>query len=149
MVGLPNSKVIPPDWEAHHAPTCDASMTATITVTRLSAPTGTPTFDAQTGRSVYPTPTTVWSGACRIQQRNAGLGGTVAQQVGEKAQPTHYYLLATSLTAPLLDVNDVAEVTSAVDAAMVGRTLRITDVLGGSTLWQRDYHAEEWVGTAR
>lgn len=149
MAGLPNGSVIGPDFEAHHAPTCDATMTATCTVTRLSAPTGTPTFDAQSGRSVYPAPSTVYTGACRVQQRNAGLGGAVAQDVGEKPQPTHHYQIAMPLTAPQLKVNDTVEVTAAKDAAMVGRHFRITDALGGSVLWQRDYHAEEWVATAR
>jgi hypothetical protein len=149
MAGLDNTSVIPSQFEAHHRPVAEAVMTATCVVTRRpSTPTAVP-FNAATGRSEYPDATTIHAGPCRIQTQAAGLGGGRAVEVGEKSTALRQYEVGMPLSAPLLKVNDVVSIVAAVDSAMVGRTMRVVDVQGGSILWQRTYSCEEWTPTAR
>lgn len=147
MPGLPNTRLIPPAWEQHHAPTAEQAMTAECVVTRPASTPGQPTFDELTGRSVYPTSPTVYTGSCRMQR--AALSGIAEPVIGGKPTPMRRYQFSTPLAAPPLQVNDVVEVTTAADPEFVGGKLRIVDVHGGSLVWQRNYMTEQWTPTAR
>lgn len=141
---LPRTQVIPPTWESHHQPASESAMTATCRVT--TQPAGKPTFDAQTGRSIYPTAAPSYIGPCRVQN-TARIAG--APQIGQKDQPTSSYLLAIPLSGPELPVGAVAEVTSARDPKFVGTKLVVTGTHGGSIVWQRTYLCDEWTPTVR
>lgn len=147
MTGLPNTRLIPATWEAHHAPTAEQAMTADCTVTRPASTPGQPTFDEVSGRSVYPVPPVVYTGPCRVQR--AALSGTKDPVIGGKPTPIRPYQYSTPLDAALLQVNDIVEITAATDPEFAGAKLRLTDVRGGSLVWQRDYGAEQWTPTTR
>jgi len=138
-VPLSNTQVISTRFEAHHAPVANAVMTATCTVTRQTAATG---YDDITGRSTYPAATTVYTGQCRVQR--ASTRRLIAPEVGERHLPQRPYQVSMPLTAPVLQVDDIIEVTDAIDTDFIGTRMAVTDVMGGSVVWQRDYTAEEW-----
>lgn len=146
MPGLPNTRLIPDGWEAHHAPTAEQAMTAECVITR-PASNGTPVFDAETGRSLHPDPVTVYTGAVRVQ-RSALTGGNI-DVVADKPTPLRQYVVSLPLTAPQIQVADRIAVTAATDPLMVGKILTVADVRGGSLVWQRDLLCDEHVPITR
>lgn len=142
---LTSSHVIPPGWAAKHGAVSEDAMTARCRVTRR-ATTGPAQFDAQTGRSVYPDPQVIYAGPCRVTH-TAHQGQ--APVVGEKDTPIGGYDLAMPLSAPVLDVGDVAVIQSATDPSFAGAKLQIVAAHGGSLVWQRTYQCDEWTATAR
>jgi hypothetical protein len=131
----PNSPVIPDGWEAHHRPVAEATMTATCTVARVLAGT----FNGVEGKSAYPTPSNIYTGACRVQ---AASRFALLAQAGEKPTTTRHYLVSIPLSATQPQVNDLVTVTAATDAALVGLRLIVTDIKGGSLVWERDLVCE-------
>lgn len=147
MPGMPNARLVPEGWEAHHAPVAEGGMTAECVVTRPASSAGTPTFDEEAGRTTYPAQPKIYTGPCRVQR--AALTGANADVIGDRPQPLRSYVVSTPLAAPLLQVNDVVTLTTAVDPVMAGRRMRVEDVRGGSIVWQRDYLCQEWTPTTR
>lgn len=147
MPGLPGARLIPDGWEAHHAPVPEGAMTAECRVTRPATTPGQPTFDETTGRSVYPDPPEVYAGPCRVQR--ARISGTQDPVIGGKATPLRLYEVSAPLAAPPLRVNDIVEITAATDHEFAGALMRVTDVRGGSLVWDRWYDAEQWTPTTR
>lgn len=141
----PGSQVIPTGWEAHHSPVAEAVMTAACVITRLTSTVPVP-YDQGTGRSTYSTPPTIYSGACRVQ-RSARIG--MVGQVGETPTTVRRYMVGIPLAADPIQVNDLVTVTDATDSALVGLRLRVTDVTGGSLVWERDLLAEVHEPTTR
>lgn len=131
---LPGTRVIPTGWEAAHQPTVAGTMTATCTITRRASATGAPTFNANTGRSVYPEPTTVYTGPCRLQAlvRRSGL-----VDIGAEPVAPHIYQVTIPLDATPVQVDDQVEVTDATDSRADGTKLTVTDVRQGSLVWER------------
>lgn len=137
--------VIPPGWEAHHAPVAEGGMTAQCVVTRR--PSTERGWDEAAGRSVYPPAEQVYAGPFRLQRGGASASrGTVA---GGTVETERDYQVSLPLAAPELRVNDRVECVDAVDPQAVGLVLRIAELRGGSLVWQRDYMAVRWEETTR
>jgi hypothetical protein len=62
---------------------------------------------------------------------------------GESQDTVRRYLVAIEYDADQVHLGDDIEVTAAVDALLVGMTLRVVDIRYGSEQWQRDLIAEE------
>lgn len=131
-VPLPNTHVIGPGWSAHHQPTAKATMTATVTITRV--PQGPGTLDTSTG-VVTRTATTVASGVpCRVQQLNTARRQHVAEQL-----ITHRdYQVSVPSGTPRARIGDQVLFASPVDDYLNGRTMTVVDVTTGSETWQDD-----------
>lgn len=143
----PGTPVIPAGWEAHHQSTAEATMTAACIITRLA--TGAvpaAVFNPATGATTYPAPVTVYTGVCRLQR--ADMMAT-PQPIGERPVTVRRYTLSIPLGGAAVQVNDIAEITDATEAGVVGTRLRVTDVRAGSLLWQQDLGCEVWESTTR
>lgn len=144
----PGTDVIPAGWEAHHQPVADATMTAQCAITRQA--TGAipgAAYNPATGRTAYPAPVTVYTGRCRVQRADVL---ATPQPVGERPVTVRRYTVSIPLGGDTpIQVNDVVEVTAATDPDLVGTLLRVTDVRGGSLVWQRDMQCEVWEPTTR
>ena len=130
MVGLPNTKVIPNGWAAHHRPVATSTMTAPCTIGRISAgPPPYPKPEGWTGEAL--THTTV----CRVQELKREGGGVPGEQPTTERQ----YLVPVPLTnaegEPLPDLRS-GERGDIIHA--LGRQLRIVNIMFGSQEFERD-----------
>lgn len=142
MCPLPATTVIHPDWSTRHRPVAEGTMTATATVTR--AGTGDGSYNPATGQTDPPAATTVGAGlVCRVQARDAS---ERVELVGDQPVTLRTYLVAFEATAPAIRIDDRVAFTAAKDAGLVGRSLRVRDVLFGSETWQRDTICEDDLG---
>lgn len=145
---LPNTHVIHPGFQAHHAPVAERTMTAECVITRPATTPGAPTFDEVQGRSVYPDPASVYIGACRVQ-RSAAIS-TRNQQVGDRLITIREYIVSLPVLAPAIQVNDLVAFTACPDdATLVGQTMVVRDPRVGSTVWQHDLLCELYPATTR
>ena len=137
MVGLTGTRVIPAGWESRHRPILETSMTGLCQVVRPGPPGDYPDFEDS--------PDTVLADTtCRVQQQNrAGRVDAQGQLVD-----TRDYLVA--LPADAWPVGTVVDdqgphviVTGyqaghAGDPDLIGRRLRVTQVLHGTLRFERD-----------
>jgi hypothetical protein len=91
----------------------------TCTITRAS---GEAVFDEDTGTYTTSDPTTVYTGACRIAA--ASLQDR-AVLFGERAVDLVLYQGTFPYNAPVLEKDDVVEVTASADSQLVGRQLEV------------------------
>ncbi len=136
---LKGTRVIGPGWSDHHRPVTAGTMTATCD---LRLPGGTDsTFDGDTGTTtVTPHPPYLTGAKCRIQALSTQEAG-VQQLVAEQQVTTMPYLVAVDwATASEVEpaVNHLVDVVTCEDPRMVGRTLTVKAVVGGSLIWERD-----------
>ena len=111
-------------------------MTASCEITRRAA---AGTTDAA-GKYTPASPTTVYTGACRVQAL------TTQQQIaviGEAQETRHRYLVTIRHDAATIHIGDLVHITASVDSGLVGRQLRVTDAIYGSEQWERDLTCEE------
>jgi len=127
---LPSTRVIGPGWSDHHRPAATGSQTATVRITR-AATTGTTGED---GTWTPPVRTTVYDGTARISPHTSEQRFVV---VGERRTVFSDFLVAIRWDAAPIQVDDLVEVTEAVDPGLVGLVLRVEDVEGGSEQWER------------
>lgn len=140
----PGTPVIHPQWSEHHRPTADGQMTAECSIDR---PSHVATLNETTGRSTYPAATNLYAGPCRFQ---AGPRLSTPTTVGGTQATQHRYAVAVPATVGGIQINDQVTVTACTDdPSMVGRVLRVVDVLEGSLLWQRDLICEDTTPTTR
>lgn len=125
MSPLPNTRVIPKGWAAHHQPVADSMMTSPGEVYRISD-----------GPPPYPKPVG-WSGETLIHKALFSVqelkreGGSVPAE-----QPTteRQYLITTSvIDAPAFRAGERGDVIH-----VIGRQFRISSIMFGSELWQID-----------
>lgn len=145
---FPATRVLHPDWSAHHRPTAESAMTVGMMFTR--AGTGEGTYnDPATGGDGTTTPparTDVAATTARIQARNASERVVL---VGENTVTLRTYLVAVPVDAGDIRVDDHGEVTSVAadaDPELLGLVLRVRDVIYGSEVWQRDLICEDDLG---
>jgi len=140
---LPGSRVIPAGWVEHHRPVAEATLVGAKI--RLRDPAGDTQgeFDDTTGTYPVVTATPYYDGNCRVQQqKQPQVGTTGAQRI-----TTHDYLIAIPATVTTAAVGHVGEVYEcAADPSLVGRALKVTDVLRGSLVWERDLIATDHLG---
>jgi hypothetical protein len=112
-----------------------------VTITRA---TGSASFDENTGRETAGTPTTVYTGPCRVQRRN------VAEQTpeaGERTVTVQDVELHVPVTATGIDVGDLATINSAaLDPELVGRRFRVVGLAHKTFATARRLRCEEVTG---
>lgn len=139
MVGLNRTTIIPPDWEAHHRPVARSTMTGECRVIRPGAPGGYPDFQ--------PAPETVLvETVCRVQQQNRpGRVNAEGQLVDSRDYlvtiPADAWPTGTVVddTGPILVVDGYLP-GHAGDPDLIGRHLRVEQVLHGTLRWERDLY---------
>lgn len=142
MPGLPNTRVIPPGWEAHHRPVAEGAMTTTG---RLLRPDETGTRDPVSGRTTFAEPAVVWVGRAQV---GANSGSPTVQ--ADRVVTVGSYLLELPADTPLPRVRDVWEVvTCAGDPSLPGARLRVVDVPRSGLSWQRNVGCDLEVPTNR
>jgi hypothetical protein len=117
-------------------------MTATVTITRPS--TAPAVLNDSTGDVTRPDPTVLATEIpARIQAAAASDRVTPAggQQVTQRD-----YLVTLPLSVAALEIDDAITVITANDPHMPGRTLRVTDIVHGSEVWQRDVFCSDDLG---
>lgn len=122
---LPNTRIIPKEWAAHHRPVADALLTDPGVVVRISD-----------GPPPYPKPPE-WTGGTEIHEAMFGVqelkreGGGVP---GEQPTTERQYLISTSvIDAPPFRAGERGDVVH-----VIGRQFRIVNIMFGSELWQID-----------
>jgi hypothetical protein len=129
------SRVFHPRWSEHHRPTATASMDAECIITRQTSGTTGPDGTFTPGAA-----TPIYTGVCRIVPVTRP--GRVAV-VGE-AQETHrHFQVAVRYDVPAILIDDLIDVTVAVDPLLVGKKLRVLEVSYGSEQWQRNLLCDE------
>ena len=139
MVGLNRTTIIPPGWELRHRPALVSSMTGRCRVIRPGAPGGYPDFT--------PTEDTVLvETVCRVQQQNrSGREDAQGQLVDTRdylvTLPADAWPAGTVVddTGPIVVVTGY-EAGHAGDADLVGRRLRVEQVLHGTLRFERDLY---------
>ncbi len=137
---LKHTRLIHSRFQAHHEPVVAGQMTAECTITRTTSTGTVPAFDEVIGRSIPPTPTTVYSGACRIQMQSDTSGNT---EVGQRMVAGATCRVTIPHDTDLIQVNDIVLVTAAGDdPALVGLRLVVTGAHRSSIRWQQDIVCE-------
>lgn len=137
---FPNTNVIPPQWQEHHAPTTENAMNATITFTRPT--TSTPIFDEAAGKTTHPAATPMYDGPCRIHRSPRGGDGSVIT-VADRDLAIAAYTVVIPATATPVRVRDTGTVTTCPDTpALVGAQVVVTSLGLTSTAWQQDLTCE-------
>jgi hypothetical protein len=125
---LPNSRVFPRNWEAHHYPAANGQMTAECVITRPS--TAGRTFDTLSGTSAYPEPDAVYTGACRVQHptiQDMPAGPVERQTVVAE------YTVTVPVDTIRIQLGDTVTITACDgDPDLVGEVLTVTGVPRGS-----------------
>lgn len=137
---LPNTRVIPDGWSAHHRPTAEGGMTAEGTITRAPSTGTASVFDETLGISIPPTATVVYTGVLRLQRSGADERQAAT---ADREVTIRDYQVSYPTSGNPAQVNDIVTITACSDnAGLVGERLRIRDPRIGSLVWQRDYIAE-------
>ena len=139
MVGLKRTTVIPPGWEAHHRPVAVSTMTGRCRVIRPGQPGSYPDFEPSPETALVET-------VCRVQQQdrpgrvNAG-GQLVDSRDYLVTIPAEKWPTGTVVddTGPILVVDGYLP-GHAGDPDLVGRHLRVEQVLHGTLRWERDLY---------
>lgn len=139
MVGLNRTTIIPPDWETHHRPVAVSTMTGLCRVIRPGQPGSYPDFE--TGPE-----TVLVETVCRVQQQNRpGRVNAEGQLVDSRDYlvtiPADAWPTGTVVddTGPILVVDGYLP-GHAGDPDLVGRHLRVEQVLHGTLRWERDLY---------
>jgi hypothetical protein len=104
----------------------EATMTSTVIVTRR---TTVGALDYSTGL-VVDAPTTIYSGKARLSR----LRGNVAMDLGDEQEYFTMVTVSIPLTAPLVIIDDMVEISASPDPHVVTRLFRVTDTEGGGDL---------------
>ena len=140
MVGLNRTTIIPPNWERHHRPVAASTMTGLCRVIRPGQPGSYPDFE--TGPE-----TVLVETVCRVQQQQnrAARGDSQGQLVDSRDYlvtiPAEKWPTGTVVddTGPILVVDGYLP-GHAGDPDLVGRHLRVEQVLHGTLRWERDLY---------
>ena len=139
MVGLNRTTIIPPDWERHHRPVARSTMTGECRVIRPGAPGGYPDFETSPETVLVET-------VCRVQQQNRpGRVNAEGQLVDSRDYlvtiPADAWPAGTVVddTGPILVVDGYLP-GHAGDPDLVGRHLRVEQVLHGTLRFERDLY---------
>jgi hypothetical protein len=131
----PGSQMFDPNWQPYHRPTAELQMTATCTIRRPPS-AAEAVFDEVSGRSVFPPPTVVYEGPCRIQGSNRLAGVRI---VGDRDVVLGRYAVAVAAEATGIAVGDeVANIVDDANPDLAGRSIWVIDVPAGTLTWQQD-----------
>ena len=140
MVGLNRTTIIPPGWELRHRPVAVSTMTGLCRVIRPGQPGSYPDFEAAPETVLVET-------VCRVQQqgRSARRGDSQGQLVDSRDYlvtiPADAWPTGTVVddTGPILVVDGYLP-GHAGDPDLVGRHLRVEQVLHGTLRFERDLY---------
>lgn len=121
-------------------------MTATCVITRQATIATSPGWDNTTGRSVYATPTTIYTGPCRIQRAPSRGQPT---DIGARQVTARPFTVSIRSDAEPVQAGDVLKVTGATDPGMAGTRFTVTATHPGSLVWTQDLTCEQWQPTTR
>ncbi|GAA5229262.1 DUF6093 family protein [Arthrobacter cryoconiti] len=126
MSPLPGWQVIPDGWAEAHRPVVEQTLQSPATVYRISD-----------GPAPYPIPpgwsgsTIVWDNFnARVQEKSQRAGDIV---VGDQPITQRQYLVVCPVGGPKLRAGERGDVVH-----VIGRELRIIDILGGTYEWELD-----------
>lgn len=119
----PASRTIHPDLLSTARRWSAVSM---IDVCTISRRTGT-SYDPVTNDDVA-TATTIYQGRCRIQDVQP-FGGARVQQFGGRPVTTSGYFAVLPADAAQVRIEDTVTITASADPQLVGRSMRVTEVL--------------------
>ena len=113
-------------------------MTDTCTITRAN---GDPTYNPSTLTYTPATPTTVYSGKCRVKP--SVLSGNTTVQAGEERVALWPFSVSVPFSATDVELDDIVTVTASADASLVGRPLRVRSIARGTNVTARRLDCEE------
>lgn len=134
MALLKKRSFIPSEWEAHHRPVAESSMTALCEVLATVPRTGLDDGGDAVVKADIP---------CRVQQKNLGANGETLSS----ERSTREYLVTMPHDVGInfktgRDGHRV-RITHANNERLVGRTLSVTQVMTGSLIWETDVLCED------
>ena len=139
MVGLNRTTIIPPNWERHHRPVAVSTMTGRCRVIRPGQPGSYPDFEDGPETVLVET-------VCRVQQQNRPARGDSQGQLVDSRDylvtiPADAWPTGTVVddTGPILVVDGYLP-GHAGDPDLVGRHLRVEQVLHGTLRFERDLY---------
>lgn len=110
--------------------TSRSALPATCTITRTAGPG---TFDSTTGLYDNPTPTTIYTGPCRVRPQDTQQQDT---EVGDLHETLGRYVATLPYDADGVQVDDFLTVTDGTDSQLADRPLRVLHV--GWSEWEID-----------
>lgn len=120
---LPNTRVIPKNWAAHHQPVAAGTETAAGQVCRIS--TGPPPYPKPEG---WTGETVIHEAMFNVQPLQREGGGTPGEQPTTERQ----YTISTSvIDAPAFRAGERGDVIH-----VLGRQFRISSIMFGTELWE-------------
>lgn len=128
---LPNTRVVPDGWSAHHRAVPVGAMTATVTITGDTNPGD---WDPDTGEIEETDGTPVYTGAARVKALPADAAEPEA--AGQHVSARLYLVAIPDLTAAV-ETGHRVHVDTAEDPLLVGCDLTVEDVQRGSLVWDR------------
>ena len=130
--------VIPADELTAMQETADSALPDTCTITRVS--TTAATFDDDTGQYTTPTPTTVYSGACRLR---SGGRTTRSDESGDRLVVVNEWTLTLPSDSAEVLVGDIVALADSDDPTIDDCRFRVAVVNPGSWLISRRLTVEE------
>jgi hypothetical protein len=115
----------------------EALMVDACTITRV---TGLGSIN-ETTLAYTPTTSTIYTGKCRVKPRD---NADRVVQYGQEAASFWPFLVSLPMSTTTVDLDDLVTITaSALDASLIGKVLRVREVLAGSHLTARRLSCEE------
>lgn len=142
--GRPGTTVIPPDWGTSHAPVAEGTMPDRVS---LRAPGGTGSGWNETEKRTDVTPFTPFATdvPARIQALTERRGAGAEQTTADDLVRVAGYLVSLPLTADGVDdvvvdgeSDTLIDVTTSADPLLAGKTLRVADIVRGSSRFERN-----------
>lgn len=135
--GMPNTRVVPTGWEAHHRPVSEDEMPAECTITRQ--PTTALAWDDVNGRNAFVAPTTVYEGPCRFHRGGpTNAGDAAGTTVADRQVALATYTITIPTDADLVQVNDIVTITACDgDPDSVGLPLQVLGARRSARTWER------------
>jgi len=108
-------------------------MTGVCTIRDPAQDTEGP-FDEESGTRSVIKAAPFFTGPCRAQQQKQPQVATT----GEQRVSTHDYLVTIPASVTAVKLGHIVTVTAAEDASLIGRPLKVVDVIRGTEIWERD-----------
>lgn len=127
--------VIPPDYEATHAPVVEGTMTGTCRITYGDANPAAPVWDPALGSPIRPAQPALYEGPCRVQAMNQRVA---IQRLGDIAA-RHMTYLVTIVRGTQIPAGAIVEIATSSDPLLpAGHQLTVGEVTRGTLTFERD-----------
>lgn len=134
---LPNTRVIPDGWAAHHRPTVDATHLSSCNVRHPGGTAGT--FNPATGNDDGGSANSPhYTGPCRVEDLPADEQFRVV--AGEEVPTVGYAVILAYDAASGVKVDDIVTITGVDDngdPSLVGKSLVVDSIKRSSLAWER------------